>query len=56
MITVVLAIILLGEAPSATQLLGVVLVIGGIAAATVPIARIRDGVAAARAGRALAEE
>lgn len=49
--TIVLAIILLGEAPSAMQLLGVVLVIGGIAAATVPIARIRDGVAAARLGR-----
>jgi drug/metabolite transporter (DMT)-like permease len=49
--TIVLAIILLGEAPSATQLLGVVLVIGGIAAATVPIARIRDSVAAARLGR-----
>ncbi len=41
--TVVLSIILLGEAPSAIQLLGVVLVIGGIAAATVPLARIRDG-------------
>ena len=38
-----LAIVLLGEAPSATQLLGVGLVIGGIAAATVPIGRLRDG-------------
>ena len=37
--TVVLSIVLLGEAPSATQLVGVALVIGGIAAATVPIAR-----------------
>ena len=40
--TVVLSIVLLGEAPSGAQLLGVLLVIGGIAAATVPIARIRD--------------
>jgi drug/metabolite transporter (DMT)-like permease len=38
-----LAIVLLGETPSATQLLGVCLVIGGIAAATVPVARLRDG-------------
>ena len=51
--TMVLSIILLGEAPSATQFLGVGLVIGGIAAATVPIARIRDGLAAARGGRAI---
>jgi drug/metabolite transporter (DMT)-like permease len=50
--TVVLSMILLGEAPSITQLLGVILVIGGIAAATVPIARIRDGLAGARPGRA----
>ena len=51
--TVILAIVLLGEAPSSTQLAGVVLVIGGIAGATVPIARIRDGLVAGRAGRAL---
>jgi drug/metabolite transporter (DMT)-like permease len=38
-----LAMLLLGETPSSTQLLGVVLVVGGIAAATVPLARIRDG-------------
>jgi drug/metabolite transporter (DMT)-like permease len=38
-----LAMVLLGETPSATQLLGVGLVIGGIAAATVPVARLRDG-------------
>jgi drug/metabolite transporter (DMT)-like permease len=38
-----LAIVLLGETPSAVQLLGVGLVIGGIAAATVPVARLRDG-------------
>lgn len=49
--TVVLSMILLGETPSVTQLLGVALVIGGIAAATMPIARIRDGAAAAWIGR-----
>jgi drug/metabolite transporter (DMT)-like permease len=38
--TVALAMILLGEAPSALQLLGVALVIGGIAVATVPINRV----------------
>ena len=43
--TVVLSMFLLSEAPSATQLLGVVLVIGGIAGATVPVARIRDSLA-----------
>ena len=48
--TVVFSIVLLGEAPSAAQFVGVGLVIGGIAAATVPIARIRDGLAA-RAAR-----
>ncbi len=42
-ITVGLGMVLLSEAPSPTQLLGVVLVIGGIAAATVPLARVRDG-------------
>ena len=49
--TVVLSVILLGETPSTTQLLGVALVIGGIAAATVPIARIRDGLAATSGSR-----
>jgi drug/metabolite transporter (DMT)-like permease len=39
--TVVLAMILLGEAPSAAQLLGVVLVVGGIGVATVPFERVR---------------
>jgi drug/metabolite transporter (DMT)-like permease len=43
-----LAMVLLREAPSSTQLLGVVLVIGGIAAATVPIARVRDSLARVR--------
>jgi drug/metabolite transporter (DMT)-like permease len=52
--TVVFSILLLGERPSPAQFLGVGLVIGGIAAATVPIARIRDGFAAARAGRSVA--
>lgn len=42
-ITVGLAMILLGEAPSPAQLLGVGLVIGGIAIATVPIGRLRAG-------------
>ena len=40
--TVFLSMILLGERPSPAQLLGVLLVIGGIAAATVPVARVRD--------------
>ena len=40
--TVFLSMLLLGERPSPAQLLGVVLVIGGIAAATIPVARVRD--------------
>ncbi|HEV7605077.1 MAG TPA: DMT family transporter [Candidatus Limnocylindrales bacterium] len=43
-----LAIVLLKETPSAIQLLGVGLVIGGIAGATVPLARLRDGLQRAR--------
>jgi drug/metabolite transporter (DMT)-like permease len=39
--TVGLGIVLLHEAPSVTQLLGVALVIGGIAVATVPFERVR---------------
>ena len=39
--TVGLAGVLLGEAPSSAQLLGVALVIGGIAIATVPFQRVR---------------
>ena len=50
--TVVLSMALLGEAPSATQLVGVAMVIGGIAIATVPLARIRDGLAPRGTGRA----
>jgi drug/metabolite transporter (DMT)-like permease len=47
--TVILARILLDEQPSPAQLLGVALVVGGIAVATVPIGRIRD------AGRRVAQ-
>jgi drug/metabolite transporter (DMT)-like permease len=43
-----LAIVLLGETPSPTQLLGVAFVIGGIAGATIPVARVRDGLLRAR--------
>jgi drug/metabolite transporter (DMT)-like permease len=50
--TVILSVALLGEAPSVTQLFGVVLVIGGIAAATMPVARIRDGITMTRVGPA----
>jgi drug/metabolite transporter (DMT)-like permease len=48
--TVALAMLLLGEAPSPSQLLGVVLVIGGIAAATLSGRRVgtdREGLAGA---------
>lgn len=44
--TVVLARLLLDEQPSPAQLLGVMLVVGGIAAATVPLGRLRDRAAA----------
>ena len=47
-VTVGLSMVLLGERPSIAQLGGVALVIGGIAVATVPIARVRDAI---RAGR-----
>jgi drug/metabolite transporter (DMT)-like permease len=47
-----LAIVLLGETPSPVQLLGVALVIGGIAGATIPVARIRDGWSRTRAAPA----
>jgi drug/metabolite transporter (DMT)-like permease len=42
-LSVGLAYLLLGERPSGPQLVGVALVIGGIAVATVPLARLRDG-------------
>jgi drug/metabolite transporter (DMT)-like permease len=45
-ITVGLSMVLLGERPSAAQLGGVALVIGGIAVATVPMARVRDAIRA----------
>ena len=48
--TVVLAIVLLGAAPSAAQLLGVALVVGGIAVATVPLGRLRRSLPAAASG------
>jgi drug/metabolite transporter (DMT)-like permease len=44
-----LAMILLDETPSPTQLLGVAFVIGGITAATIPLARMRDGLQRFRA-------
>jgi drug/metabolite transporter (DMT)-like permease len=47
--TVVLARILLAEEPSVAQLLGVGLVVSGIAIATVPVGRLRDRVGAAAA-------
>lgn len=51
--TVLLAMVLLDERPSVWQLAGVVLVIGGIALATVPVAQLRDRLtrAAARPAR-----
>jgi drug/metabolite transporter (DMT)-like permease len=42
-LTVLLSVLLLDERPSVAQLAGVALVIGGIAVATVPLARLRDG-------------
>lgn len=47
--TVILSRILLAETPSLAQLGGVALVVGGIAVATVPFDRIRDGLANGRA-------
>jgi drug/metabolite transporter (DMT)-like permease len=46
-LSVALAMLLLGEAPSGLQLLGVALVVGGIAIATVPLGRIRGVLAPA---------
>ena len=40
-LAVLFAIVLVGEAPAAGQMLGVAMVIGGIALATVPLGRIR---------------
>ncbi len=47
--TVGLGIVLLAEAPSLTQLLGVVFVIGGIAVATIPFERVRASLTSALA-------
>jgi drug/metabolite transporter (DMT)-like permease len=55
-ITVGLSMVLLGERPSAAQLAGVALVIGGIAVATVPIARVRDALRSGRDGTAMATD
>jgi drug/metabolite transporter (DMT)-like permease len=44
--TVLLAMVLLDERSSPAQLLGVALVIGGIAIATIPVAQVRDRLAA----------
>ena len=54
-VTVALSMILLGERPSPAQLFGVACVIGGIAVATVPLARVRDGLRARRAAVPTAE-
>lgn len=47
--TVGLSMVLLGETPSVLQLIGVALVIGGIAAATMPVGRLRGREAVATA-------
>jgi drug/metabolite transporter (DMT)-like permease len=47
--TMILAMVLLGESPSAWQLAGVALVIGGIAVATVPFGRVREAIGGAPA-------
>jgi drug/metabolite transporter (DMT)-like permease len=47
-LTVGLSYVLLSEHPSVIQLLGVALVVGGIAIATVPLARLRDALTSAR--------
>jgi drug/metabolite transporter (DMT)-like permease len=52
-LTVGLSVVLLAERPSVPQLLGVALVIGGIAVATVPLARLRDGLRRSRDGSAI---
>lgn len=48
-VTLGLAMVLLGERPSPWQLAGVVLVIGGIAVATVPLDRVREALRGAPA-------
>ena len=51
-----LSMVLLGERPSAAQLAGVGLVVGGIAVATIPIARLRDAIRANRERAAIATD
>ena len=46
MVTVVAAAIILGEAPSALQLTGCGLILGGLLVATAPVGRVRSAVAA----------
>ena len=48
--------VLLGERPSIAQLAGVAWSIGGIAMATVPIARVRDALRSGRDGTAMATD
>jgi drug/metabolite transporter (DMT)-like permease len=48
-LTVGLTIVLLAEHPSIVQLIGVAMVVGGIALATVPLARLRDALRRNRA-------
>ncbi len=48
-VTVVAAAILLGEAPSPLQLVGVALILGGLLLATAPVGRMRAAVAGRRA-------
>jgi drug/metabolite transporter (DMT)-like permease len=55
-LTIGLSVALLGERPSIAQLAGVALVIGGIAVATVPVARVRDALRAGRDDAALAAD
>jgi drug/metabolite transporter (DMT)-like permease len=55
-VSVGLSIVLLGERPSPAQLAGVGLVVGGIAVATIPIARLRDAIRANRERAAIATD
>jgi drug/metabolite transporter (DMT)-like permease len=48
-VTVIAAAILLGEAPSPLQLIGVALILGGLLLATAPVGRMRAAVTARRA-------
>ena len=55
-VSVGLSMVLLGERPSPAQLAGVGLVVGGIAVATIPIARLRDAIRANRERAAIATD